>query len=279
MSESTEQTETSVAEAISPHGVGELLARARENAGMSVDEVAAQLRLSVNQVLAMESGNLEALPAPAFVRGFIRNYARLLQIDAEPLLAAFNSEVHTAGKGSISLPSENIVIAGRQRKAWLPYLIASALLGLALLGWTVYMDYFAGRTSAPVQSLKVPVPELAQPAVVQPVPVVPTESTPPPEEELPQDTQQPAAGDSDPVSTSSAIRFEFAEPGWINVRDHDGKEIVSKTVAANGSEVIEGTPPFKVVIGNMSGTQVFFKDQQVDLAPYAKANVARFTLE
>jgi cytoskeleton protein RodZ len=42
---------------------------------------------------------------------------------------------------------------------------------------------------------------------------------------------------------------------------------------------VTGTPPLTLEIGNTAGVQVSFNDKPVDLAPYTRANVARFTLE
>lgn len=66
--------------------VGQQLETARKALQISVIEVAQRLRLGEKQVLALETGELAALPGKTFVRGFVRNYARVVQIDPEPLL-------------------------------------------------------------------------------------------------------------------------------------------------------------------------------------------------
>src|SRR5258706_8560407 len=71
-----------------PTSAGAQLRAYRENAQLTVDDVAHQLKLARRQVLAIENDELDALPGPTFVRGFIRNYARLLRVDATPLLEA-----------------------------------------------------------------------------------------------------------------------------------------------------------------------------------------------
>ena len=65
-----------------------MLAAARGRAGLSLDAVAQQLKLGVRQVQALEDDNFAALPGRTFVRGFVRNYARLLKLDADAVLAA-----------------------------------------------------------------------------------------------------------------------------------------------------------------------------------------------
>src|SRR5258706_15480936 len=73
-----------------PTSAGAQLRAYRENAQLTVDDVAHHLKLARRQVLAIENDDLDALPGPTFVRGFIRNYARLLRVDATPLLEAGN---------------------------------------------------------------------------------------------------------------------------------------------------------------------------------------------
>ena len=67
---------------------GALLRRGREAAGLSLDAVAQQLKLAPRQVTALEEDDFARLPGRTFVRGFVRNYARLVRIDAETVLAA-----------------------------------------------------------------------------------------------------------------------------------------------------------------------------------------------
>ncbi len=92
MSESDNQTAGTVAP-------GAALAAAREALNLSVAEVARQLKLSVSQIEALEAGAYEKLPGPVFVRGFIRNYARLLRLDPEADAAFGRTQPSgTAGK-------------------------------------------------------------------------------------------------------------------------------------------------------------------------------------
>jgi len=66
---------------------GKTLQSQREAMGWSVEQVADQLKLAPRQILALEAGNYAALPSPAVTRGFVRAYAKLLKIDAAPLVA------------------------------------------------------------------------------------------------------------------------------------------------------------------------------------------------
>lgn len=71
---------------------GEALAAAREAMGLSVEQIADQLKLASRQVLAIERGDFDALPNRAVTRGFIRAYAKAVRLDPAPLVAMVEVE-------------------------------------------------------------------------------------------------------------------------------------------------------------------------------------------
>ena len=93
-------SENPAAVAAVPSSPGAQLRRAREARGESVHEVAFALKLSPRQVDALERDDFDALPGMAFLRGFMRNYARYVGLDATPLLDAVQ---RMAGQGSPDL--------------------------------------------------------------------------------------------------------------------------------------------------------------------------------
>lgn len=66
--------------------LGAVLRAAREAAGMSEQQVADTLRLPTAVVRTLEANDFHSLPAPAYARGYVRAYARLLELDADTLL-------------------------------------------------------------------------------------------------------------------------------------------------------------------------------------------------
>jgi cytoskeleton protein RodZ len=75
------------------HGLpGKALAAQREAMGWTVEQVADQLKLAVRQVIALEADDYAALPSPAVTRGFVRAYAKILKLDAAPLVAQIEME-------------------------------------------------------------------------------------------------------------------------------------------------------------------------------------------
>jgi len=107
----------------------------RERLGLATADVAARLRLSLRQIEALETGDRSALPDNAFLRGFLRNYAKLLGLDGEQIVAtAGMAVVSRSGVVPIYAPSQNIRfsshdVASNRRM----FAMASAIVGVALL--------------------------------------------------------------------------------------------------------------------------------------------------
>src|SRR3970040_2387988 len=68
--------------------LGAVLRDAREHLGLSVADVANQIKFAPRQIEAIEADDYQHLPEAAFLRGLIRSYAKILQLDAQALLAA-----------------------------------------------------------------------------------------------------------------------------------------------------------------------------------------------
>lgn len=69
--------------------IGRQLATARKALGLDIETVARELKLDAAMVRALEADDRAALPAPIFVQGYLRSYARLLDLPVEQLLARY----------------------------------------------------------------------------------------------------------------------------------------------------------------------------------------------
>lgn len=69
--------------------LGLILQDARENKGLTLEEVQEETRINAKYLEALENGEYATLPSPVHVRGFLRNYARFLDLDPKPLLERY----------------------------------------------------------------------------------------------------------------------------------------------------------------------------------------------
>jgi len=89
-------------------GIGDTLRSTRERRGLSIAEVAQETRISARFLEALEAEQFEELPAPVYVRGFIRSYANYLRIEPQPLLDQL-----VGGAGAVAAPAGYVGGNGR----------------------------------------------------------------------------------------------------------------------------------------------------------------------
>lgn len=248
---------------------GRSLREARELRGMSIADVVNSIKFSARQIEAIERNDYSQLPGATFVRGFIRSYAKLLQLDPQPLLIMLDhkapptdSPIHLPKDTGTALPQPG------ERRSYLPYLALLVAVLTVAIGLATYFDWPGGAGKGKPPST------VAAPAAQQPLPYV---------------VQPPATqvepGQPDPPKTPSPgpdfrqLIFVFEEKSWVEVKDATQRVIFAQNNEAGTRQVVNGKPPFSLVVGNASHVQLQFEDQQVDLVPHTKVDVARLTLE
>jgi len=102
--------------------LGRMLREAREHLGLSVADVAAQIKFAPRQIEALEADDFKHLPEAAFLRGFVRSYAKILRLDAETLLASIPQTKMAAAElipASVGVLFPNAHSLRQQNMIWL----------------------------------------------------------------------------------------------------------------------------------------------------------------
>src|SRR5512139_2352546 len=151
--------------------IGAVLREAREQQGLSVADVANRIKFAPRQIEAMEADDYAQLPEATFVRGFVRSYARLLEIDAAPLLAALpQTHVQQAApapeKKTIEVPFPSVLAARKANIMWFAGALVAALLLFIL---SRMHDSVTTTSTQPVAQGNVETQELALPTASAPV--------------------------------------------------------------------------------------------------------------
>jgi cytoskeleton protein RodZ len=85
---------------------------------------------------------------------------------------------------------------------------------------------------------------------------------------------------SEPATGGTArLTLQFEGESWVEIRSGSGKLLVASLHTAGTERFVSGLPPFDVVIGNAQQVRLTYNDKPVDLSPYVKVEVARFTLQ
>ncbi len=163
-------------EQISIPPLGEVFVIARNSKNLTQKDVSNNLRLSVKQINALENNEFSSLPQPMITRGFIRNYARLLELDAEPLLESYRMRMPETLPSTLSVQtSTHQIMLNKNSQPWLKYILGSILVLLFLLAWFFYIEYMPVSVKQPIKNTAdlaskndaatfTPLPEIALPA-------------------------------------------------------------------------------------------------------------------
>jgi cytoskeleton protein RodZ len=293
------------AEHSEPQTPGQILAREREHQGLSRSDVAQRLHMSPWQVEAIESGDYGRLPKGPFLRGFVRNYAKVLGLEPESVLSLLSEARPRDPLPGIVVPTQNIRFDPIGERLSSPYVKASAYavvavaIGFAAMYWWMYI-----RPTPPAMSGKKPAAEVTPDNVASaPLPPVP-EPAPPRDLTVP----APAPGEPPAPSAASAnleaakpangpvpvaapqpgvakggqrsLHFRFKGPSWVEVRESRSGRVVMQRLNEAGAEAdVNARAPFSVVVGNAPEVEMQMDGQAFNLDPHTRVAVARFTVE
>jgi cytoskeleton protein RodZ len=287
---------------------GARLSEARQAQGLATADVARRLKLSVAQVEALEAGRYQDLPGAIFVRGFIRNYAKLVRLDPGELLQAVADSLPQATPRPEMPPSPNIPFPAATTRRWPRLTAGAAVVVVGLLAVYEFAGNESPQTVATRPAEDAP-PVKARPAKksapTQPpspaaaarpgAPGSPPEATAPiARHASPAVPATPAAPAAAPVQATAPqlqpqervaageareVRFVFDEESWVEVRDRNDQVIFYQLNAPGTARRVTGLPPLTIVVGNAHGVRMTYAGQPVDLARHTKIDVARLTLE
>jgi cytoskeleton protein RodZ len=118
---------------------GGVLKQTREKLGLTTFDISSQLRLSLKQIEALEADQFSKLPEPTIVRGFIRNYAKILKIDAQAILAAYSELSPQTTPYAVEVKANaNRSVIGENKTGFSPAIFISLLLLFSIIGGLFY---------------------------------------------------------------------------------------------------------------------------------------------
>jgi cytoskeletal protein RodZ len=159
---------------------GQRLRAAREEKGLSLEDVAAQTRIPRRHLESLENGDWERLPAPTYTTGFAKSYASVVGLDRTEIYEQLRGEMGgvrpTAATSEVFEPAD----PARTMPKWLVFgAIAAVLILVLVMSWLNERSFRgADETTADATATAgapeaaAPAPPPAAPAVVAQGPVV-----------------------------------------------------------------------------------------------------------
>lgn len=231
--------------------LGGLLVEARRARGVSLEQAAAATRIRVRNLAALEAGHLSELPAPVYVRGYLRTYATYLEMDPELPLQAYEATL-APGSGSLAIRPMSSLTAAPSMVLTAP---AAGAIGLILL-----VVAFTGYVYRELDSVRTPPPAPRVAATALPLP-----SASPGAAVIPSPSPTPALAD---------VTITVTDTTWIDVAV-DGKPQygdAGKVLDPGASAHFKGTT-VKVTTGKGGGTIIFVNGK--DLGPMGSGVITR----
>jgi cytoskeleton protein RodZ len=275
--------------------VGAMLSRIRQEQGLTLEDVCVALKLTSARVTAIEAEQFASVGAAIYVRGFVRSYAKLLGLPERGFDAQLQSYFDRLEPELVPSHGTRRSVNWGERYSWaFSYLVGTALV-LTLI-WTVigFDNDNQKRALAPQETLEsvetsaervaaqageaesspeLPVAAASESLIAQPAYANPTVPRSP--------EQAPVLASLTPfrndAATAGAFVLNLSAQSWTEITDATGRRVAYGIL--NGVHSIEGEAPFVVLLGNAGAAQLSVGGQALDIAPFMRANVARFKLE
>jgi len=228
---------------------GEILKKRREELGIDIKEASDALKINAECLSAIENDIFDKLPVAVYTIGYIRCYAKYLDVDADPIIANFVSHLATPE------PSTIIPVSSFKRKVPVYFYLIFALVAGALT-FVVY-TYTLKKETVPMQAVK------GAPSVEEkiPVPAAPLLDTVAPlagpAETKPEETRISEPTPAAPEKKAHQVVITASDTAWLQIRFEDGDidEVLLRSGESKRWE-FEGSAALK--IGNAGGVALRF---------------------
>ncbi|HEF8771530.1 cytoskeleton protein RodZ [Providencia manganoxydans] len=295
-----------------PITVGKLLSQARERMGLTQEAVAERLCLKVSTVREIDEDIKPAGVEPTFLRGYMRLYARMVNVAESELNALLKTGEPIAMSTVSPMQSYSLGKKRKKREGWLmkvTWLIVILLIAMVGVWW--WQDHQAQKSelttmanqndlilsqqnnvenstespsdvpdnsaiNAPLTAESTPIDLApAQPIDTQVMESQPVKTVPLPNASNTTVTVDRAQTHDEPEAApvvQDALVMSFKGPCWLEVRDANNKILFSGT-KNNGDKLdLQGTPPYRLNIGAPANVDAQFNGNVVDLSRFIKAN-------
>lgn len=245
--------------------LGQRLKAYREQKGLSVEQVAQQLKILPRMVEDIEAENYQALPEPVFVKGYLRLYADLLSVPSQEICHLFDAaytkhhtEAHKTTPQILQVLETNTHAKParyhlRQNHKWLTIAIKVLLLvfiiGAIVAGlWqsTLFRQNQVGNSvesSTNIENRTIALPNVTTPR-----------------------------------QSVDTLNLRFSAQTKLRIADANGQELVNTTKQAGETLSLQGQSPFAIELNPATAVEFRFNNNVIDLKPYTVNGMVNFRL-
>jgi len=298
------ESQTELSEDMEVIGPGQMLADARNALNLTQKDVAIRLNFTVTLVINIENEQFDSKLPATFTRGYLKSYARLVNVAEEDVLASYDllgvAATQQAEMQSFSRITEKQ--AENNRLMWISYFIVALLIASTVVWWVQEQESESGPTTTQTTSTarlsniddKKPIPEAKQSLSkreeltlnepknninnqVTANKKLTTTATSNVEKPLVITREKNTDTQEQQLATSTVI-FKFSGDCWVNIYDATGERVAWGIKKAGYVMKISGKAPFNITLGKPELVAITFNGTPVDMSKFGAGNIAKFTL-
>ncbi len=292
--------------------IGSILVNARNAAALSQTDVAEQINLPCNIIQALETDDYENLPGSTYVRGYLRNYARIVGVNEEGLAKLYLEQHHN--EPVVEVPKKSTQ-SYDPAILWSTAAVFSILFGLMLTWWFEYnavpeqgielvstenvkqdtnvdnnqvsetsldnaevavtQESFSNASNEQISSVR---NESSAPISSLGTGLVAGQMTDSEVERVTADQQHAMEEASQNPTLISSIEgaqvltVTYVEKSWTEIRDADSNTLMQGLIEPGVVRDLRGKPPFEIFLGNAPGVVIEVNGLYFDHSQYNRSN-------
>jgi cytoskeletal protein RodZ len=252
--------------------LGNRLRELREAKGVSLDDIARSTRVGRRHLEALETDDWAELPAPVFVKGFIRAYCEFLDASPNEALGLYRE-----ASGELPKPERaQSVLRGAPSRRVGPLMVSLVLflaLGASLFALRVGLKG-SQRQAPPASTASVPASSDAATATAPAPAAAPAPGAPAPSAAPAQQSSAPAAG---PKPAGQRLVMRAVEPTWIRVQVDEG-QVAEELLQAGAVREWTAARRFVLTVGNAGGLELDLNGKRIPALGAKGAVIQRLVL-
>ena len=276
--------------------LGQTLKSSREQANVSIEELAKNLKLSVLQLQRLENDEHHLIGPATFIKGYAKSYCREFNLDTAVIMALFPEPQETFKKTNMQSFSKRTEKEAHDNRLMLvSYAILAIVIGSSAVWWwqnSAPIDKQVVTPSinnTPESTITLPEQKPDTVLVSQLEQAGPDEAiddfATPADEQLDEqqatqaDTTEPAITASQPKADGlGTIVMHFNEESWVEIHDGKGDKVAFGVKKAGYEMTVTGHLPFSVVLGKHQAVDITLNGEKVDISNFPKNRLAKFNL-
>jgi cytoskeletal protein RodZ len=276
---------------------GSVLAQAREAKNYTVEEINRHIKIPVNLIMAIEASDVDALPESIYTLGYLRSYAKFLEISESSVVELYNKVAINDRNAELKQQKSVKDEAHKQTpliRSLTSFVAVTAIIAVIVGVFQYYQeksedmetaleskeDSFTGDSlDSPGQNIV----EIKQDARITPdgelivgnsdTAMDSAESATDAGQEL--DTSSDSEENTEALAndaTEDVLEIVAADGAWVEVRDVNNARLLYNMLPEGGRRVLLGNAPFNVFFGNAETTQLTINGIEVELAKHIRSN-------